>query len=56
MQINISEEMALAVIVALTEHINVNGYQEFGPKDGYQVSNEEALEFFQDILDLDKNI
>jgi hypothetical protein len=49
MQINISREMAMAVIAALREHIETNGRQDFGPKDEYQVSNEEALEFFQDV-------
>ncbi len=46
MTINISKEMAIAVVAALREHIETNGTQIFGQRDDYTVTNEEALTFF----------
>jgi hypothetical protein len=50
MQINISREMAMAVIDALKAHIWEYGPEDFGHDDDYKVSNEDALAFFEEIL------
>ena len=49
MNINISDEMVQAVIAALRMHVERKNEQAFGKGD-YQVTNYEALEFFEQLL------
>jgi hypothetical protein len=41
--------MAMAVIDALKAHIREFGPEDFG-HDDYKVSNEDALDFFEEVL------
>ena len=50
MEINISKEMAEAVTNALIADLQTGGIREYGNPDDYTVSNQEALEFFQEVL------
>lgn len=50
MKINISREMARAAVGALIRDVN-HGIKTYGTQGDYQVTNQEALEFFEEVLD-----
>jgi NTP pyrophosphatase (non-canonical NTP hydrolase) len=50
MQINLSDEMIKAVIEALRLHIAQHGKKTYGFASEDEVTNEEALELFEECL------